>query len=67
MIDPQIVKRLDELLDEAKDISGAFVPAYGGENLHYELKRVADGIGSAAFELNKIATSLEIIQQALTE
>ena len=67
MIDPQLVKQLDELIEEAKDISGAFVPMYGGNNLHYEMKRVADGINSATFELSRIAMALEIIQKALTE
>lgn len=67
MINERLVKQLDILIEEAKDLSGAFTPQYGGSNFREEVGRMASNIGTATYELGRIANSLEAIQKALTE
>ena len=67
MINEIISQRLEEIVQELGYLSAAFTPMYGGSNLREEIKRMADGLGTATHELSRIAASLEIIQQALTD
>ena len=67
MIDERLYQRLEEVVEKLDDLSSAVTPMYGGNNLQSDIKRIADQLGSATFELGRIATSLETIQKALTE
>lgn len=67
LLDERLYQRMEELVDQVRDLSQAVSPTYGGNNLHYEVKRVADSIGSAQYELSRIAAALEEIKKALVE
>ncbi len=52
-LEERFYERLEEMVEELKDISTAFNPTYGGNNMREEVSRVA--------------AALETIAKALTE
>lgn len=65
-MDERLNQRLEELLEEIKEISNSLVATHGGNNLQCEIKRMADSMGSAQYELSRIATALERLVEELT-
>lgn len=67
MMDERLHQRLEELVEELRDLNRSVSPQYGGNTLHYELNRIGNELSSATYEFARIAMALEKISKALTE
>lgn len=66
-LDERFYQRLEEVVDELKDIANSVSPQYGGNNIREEIKRIADGVTTSGYELQRVADALEIIVTELTK
>lgn len=66
-IDQLALQRLEEMVDELRDLNRSISPQYGGSNIHFELNRIGNELSLATYEFSRIAMALEKISKALIE